>query len=171
MSDGALFLLRECATVYPELIAEKLPEAADLTTLQHFEHCWKLHETLWMALPVISAGIGKRAAKHHLELFLVPLFKDLRCGNQLCEAAAGKCVAFFRDWLGPTILMGRLDDFQKQQLQNCDVIPAKVVVPPPESAGASGAGGPRPERPAKLGLAERMRDLPPGAPIPNLLAK
>lgn len=167
VSDGALHLLRSCAAVYPDLVSEKLPEASELATLRHFEHCWKLHETLWTVLPEVAAGIGKREAKAHLEPFIPPMFKDLRCGNQLCEAAAGRCVAFFRDWLGPTVLRGRLDDMQQRQLDGCELIPAKVEVPAPAPA----AGGPEAPRPPKLGLAERMRDLPPGAPIPNLLSK
>eukprot|EP00892_Ulva_mutabilis_P004621 jgi/Ulvmu1/2530/UM138_0035.1 len=171
VSDGGLFLLRECAQAFPDLVTDKLPEASELARLQHFEHCWKLHETLWAMLPVLAASIGKRSAKQHLELFLTPMFKDLRCGNQLCEAAAGKCVAFFRDWLGPSILMGRLDDMQKQQMQSCDAIPAKASVSTPAPAAAGRGDPPRPERAAKVGLADKMRDLPPGAPIPNLLAK
>lgn len=168
MSDGALFLLRACAPVYPDLVAEKLPEASELAMLRHFEHCWKLHETLWAVLPGVAAGIGKREAKAHLELLLPAMFKDLRCGNQLCEAAAGRCIGFFRDWLGPTILRGRLDELQRRQLDGCALIPSKVEVPAVEVPQGAGGEGPRPR---KLGLAERMRELPPGAPIPNLLAK
>lgn len=156
--------------MYPDLVSELLPDASDLGTLRHFEHCWKLHETLWAVLPGVSVGVGKREAKAALELFLPGLFRDLRCGNALCEAAAGRCVAFFRDWLGPTILRGRLDDLQRQQLDRSPVIPSeRVELPVPEGGPAAPAGGAA--RPPKLGLAAQMRDLPPGAPIPNLLAK
>ena len=54
-----------------------------------------------------------QAFKPNLEAFLGPLFASLTCEHQLCRAAAGQCVAFFRDWLGPRIWEGRLDDRQR----------------------------------------------------------
>jgi hypothetical protein len=40
--------------VFPELVYEKLPEAAELAGLRHFDRCHKLHETLWSVLPAIA---------------------------------------------------------------------------------------------------------------------
>lgn len=129
VSDGALWLLKELAAPFPDLVCEKLPEASELASLRHFDRCHKLHETLWTTLPGIGQGVGKRQFKPYLELFLPYVFKDLRCGNQLCEAAAGCCIAFFRDWLGQSIFSGRLDDLQMREMQNCSKIPARVHIP------------------------------------------
>lgn len=138
MSDGAMWLLKELAAQFSDLVCEKLPEAAELAALRHFDRCHKLHETIWSTLPGIARGVGKRRFKQFIELFLPDMFKDLRCGNQLCEAAAGCCIAFLRDWLGQTIFSGRLDELQLREMQTCSKIPARVHIAAAEPrAGAA----------------------------------
>jgi len=89
-SDGALFLLREMAQVAPESVLQFLPVASvDIAYVQDFAYAANLHETLWKCLPQIAKGIGKKAFKSHLEPFLEPMFRDLTCGHQLTEVAAG----------------------------------------------------------------------------------
>jgi hypothetical protein len=132
-----MWLLKELAPVFPDLVCEKLPEASALASLRHFDRCHKLHETIWSTLPGIAQGIGKRRFKPFLELYVPDMFKDLQCGNQLCESAAGCCIAFFRDWLGQSIFSGRLDDSQLLELQNCSKIPVRVHIDAAEPRGGA----------------------------------
>lgn len=162
-TDGGVYLLRELAAVDAEAAVPFLEPLAEVGRMRHFEHSDNLRETLWNCLPLIAQRMGKRLFKPHLELFLEAMFRDLTCGHQLCECAAGKCVAAFRDWLGSTIFAGRLDDWQLREMA------ANENVPPPAPAQC---------RPADLkqgtgmgSLASRMKDLPEGSAIPNLLGK
>lgn len=65
----------------------------------------------------------EQAFKTYLEAFLVPLFRSLVCENQLCRAAAGRCLAAIRDCLGPGIFAGRLDDRQKTLMDKSPEVP------------------------------------------------
>ena len=52
----------------PEVVPEFLPELAELTSLEHYERCRTLQETVWRQLPAIAKGLGKRVecfALHH----------------------------------------------------------------------------------------------------------
>ena len=175
-SDGTVFLLRELAAVTPAAVAERLPALAQLAGMQHFEHAPKLRETVWSCLPVIARRVGKKVFKGQVDLFLDPLFKDLRCEAQLCRCAAGKCVAALRDWFGMSVLAGRLDDWQKRQLMMCRDIPEKLVWSGADEAefaapAVQAEASTTPKKPKPGGVAERLMALPPGSAIPNLLGK
>jgi hypothetical protein len=173
-SDGAVYLLRELSATSPDTVKPRLAALTDLAALRHFEHAPKLRETVWNCVPVIARRLGKQALKPHLEGLLEPLFRDLVCGAQLTECAAGKCVAALRDWLGTSVLAARLDDWQKGQLLRNKNVPETLVWHGEDGGGAGG-----PEEPKKVrglgknvdGIAARMRELPPGSAIPNLLGK
>ena len=132
-SDGAVYLLRELAAVLPARIPEFLPTLADLARLSTFQHAFNLHETIWRALPEIAKALGARAFKPHLEPFLAPAFADLKCGHQLAEVAAGKCLGALRDLIGPRIFAGRLDDAQRAALAS------DGNIPPPAPGGLAAA--------------------------------
>ena len=66
---------------------------------------------------------GVQAFKPWLEPFLGPLFRALASDSQLCRAAAGSCVGFLRELLGPRILAARLDDAQRAALASSPDIP------------------------------------------------
>jgi hypothetical protein len=163
-SDGAIYLARELAPVAPEMVAARLAALANLAALNHFDHVFKLRETLWNCLPLIARPLGKQAFKAHVELFFEPMFKDLKCDQQLCRCAAGKCIAAVRDWFGMSILAGRLDEWQKSQLVTSQDIPGKLVWEAGEEAEKVKETSIK-----STGVAARMRGLPPGSPIPNLL--
>jgi hypothetical protein len=173
-SDGAVYLLRELSDSAADTVKPRLEALCDLATMRHFEHAPKLRETVWACVPVIARRLGKQAMKPHLEALLDPLFRDLNCGAQLCECAAGACVAALRDWLGVNVLAARLDDWQKMQLMRNKNIPEKVAWQGIGDDTSGGAPGPKKVRGLganKDGIAARMRELPPGSPIPNLLGK
>ena len=122
-TDGAVYMIRELARVAPLEVPRFLPGLADVSRLTHFSHCLNLQETLWKALPAIARGIGKKAFKPFLEMFLESMFRSLSCGNRLCEVAAGRCIGELRDLIGPGIFEGRLDEEQKQLLHSSSEIP------------------------------------------------
>lgn len=147
-SDGAVFLLREMAGVVPGAVQGFMTGVADLSRLATFQHAYNLHETIWASLPVIAAALGNKAFKPYLELFLPSMFADLKCGHQLAEAAAGRCIGRLRDWLGPKIFAGRLDDAQREALDSDANIPPSVGLmggsrrPGAIAAAATGIVGP-----------------------------
>lgn len=161
-SDGAIYLLRALAAVDPDAVANFLPRMAELGTVRHFDHANNLRETLWNCLPVLAASMGKKAFKPYLDPFLEAMFFDLKCDHPLCECAAGKCIAAFRDMLGTKIFAGRLDTVQLRELDQNQNIPA----PAPAPALAA-----RTSTPVKEGFAEALSRLGPGAQIPSLLSR
>lgn len=167
-SDGAIYLVRELAPVVPDMVAARLPALADLAVMNHFDHVFKLRETLWNCLPLIARPLGKQSFKAHVDLFLDPMFKDLKCDQQLCRCAAGKCIAAVRDWFGPSVFAGRLDEWQKSQLMMSRDIPEKLVWAR-GSEGGEEAVKVKEGTIKSTGVVARMRALPPGSAIPNLL--
>jgi hypothetical protein len=136
-SDGAVYLLRELSPLLPSAVPEFLPAVADLARLATFQHAYNLHETIWRALPDIARALGAKEFKRHLEQFIPPAFADLKCGHQLSEVAAGKCIAALRDLIGPRIFAGRLDDAQRAALAS----DANIPPPPPGGLAAAAAAG------------------------------
>lgn len=121
-------MVKELAAVAPAAAAEFIPQVADLARLATFQHAYNMHETIWRGLPSIASSVGVKSFKaQYLELFLGPLFADLRCGHQLAEAEAGKCISALRDLVGPRIFAGRLDDMQRAALESdSNILPAKL---------------------------------------------
>ena len=52
--SGAVYLLREVATVRPEAAEAFLPLLAEVATLKHFTHAVYLHTTIWTQFPLIT---------------------------------------------------------------------------------------------------------------------
>lgn len=116
-SDGSIYLIRELAVVSPESVTQFMGTLAELGELRHFTHYVALHETLWKCLPDIASSIGKSEFKKYLEAFVPSLLRDLQSGHQLCEAAAGCCLAKLRTFIGPSIFLGRLTEDQKMMYE------------------------------------------------------
>lgn len=123
-SDGSVYLVREVALIKPTASAEFLPGLAELVAISGFTHAHNLRESVWKCLPDIAISLGKRAFKPHLEMFIGPLFKSVRCGQQLEEVAAGRAIGKLMDLIGPSIFRGRLDTMQKEILDSNQNIPA-----------------------------------------------
>jgi hypothetical protein len=138
-SDGAVYMLRELSTVTAAgnghgghghggggesaVVVAFLPTLAEISRLCHFSHCLTLQENIWKQLPIIARNIGKKAFKPHLEAFLQPMFRGVDCGHRLCEAAAGRCIGDLRDFIGPNIFAGRLDDEMKKLMVQSPNVP------------------------------------------------
>lgn len=70
---------------------------------------------LWANVPLFLSRFflhvtrtGKPRFKRHLRALLRPLLSDTRCGHQLAESAAARCLGQLREWIGPRILEGAL---------------------------------------------------------------
>lgn len=131
-------MVRELAAVAPTEACAFLPQLADLARLATFQHAFNMHETIWRSLPSIATSVGVKVFKgRYLELFLPPLFADLKCGHQLAEAEAGACISKLRDLVGPRIFAGRLDPAQQAVLET-----NPNILPPQPQLGGGGLAAP-----------------------------
>eukprot|EP00963_Diacronema_lutheri_P014078 scaffold2858_cov659-Pavlova_lutheri.AAC.49 len=119
-SDGAICLVAELSCVIPDKVLVYMEPLSELAYVRHFSHYYNLQETLWRKLPIIAENVGKKKFKMHVDLFIGPMFEALKCGHQLTECAAGKCILFFQKMLGEGILTARLDEGQKHLLQTSE---------------------------------------------------
>jgi hypothetical protein len=122
-------MVRELAAADPAAAMPFIPQLADLARLATFQHAFNMHETIWRSLPSIATSLGVKQFKgEFLELFLPPLFADLKCGHQLAEAEAGACISKLRDLVGPRIFAGRLDPAQQETLAtNANILPPQQL--------------------------------------------
>jgi hypothetical protein len=76
----------------------------------------ELRPTLWKCLPTIAHALGKQRFK---KLYL-DIFTDMLCSNLESRSAfqsshvAGQCTEELATFVGPTILRGRLEDYQRE---------------------------------------------------------
>lgn len=129
-------MVRELAAVAPAAAEEFIPQLADLARLSTFQHAYNMHETIYRSLPSIARSVGiKQFKQKYLELFIAPLFADLKCGHQLAEAEAGKCISALRDLVGPRIFAGRLDEVQQRVMET-----DPNILPAADAVGGAAAG-------------------------------
>jgi hypothetical protein len=135
-------MVRELAAVAPREAYAFVPQLADLARLSTFQHAFNMHETIWRSLPSIATSVGIKVFKgQFLELFLPPLFADLKCGHQLAEAEAGACISKLRDLVGPRIFAGRLDPAQQAVMETNPNILRPLQLVGGLGAAAAAAGG------------------------------
>eukprot|EP00039_Didymoeca_costata_P003973 m.70800 g.70800 ORF g.70800 m.70800 type:complete len:669 (+) comp12166_c0_seq1:27-2033(+) len=108
-SDGCIYLMRELAEKKPKRICEMLPTVADICRNRAYpEHVYLL-ETIWKQLSPIMMRIGKRDFKKHLQPLLEPLHYSLGCERSLLRVAAETYASHLAQFLGPSILRGRVE--------------------------------------------------------------
>jgi hypothetical protein len=128
-TDGAIYLLRELVTRFPNtddteredvvlddnILLPLMTELADVTRLSHYPQSDDLRTTLWKQLPQIAVAMGKRRFKSlYLDLFIELLSKNLddRYGtgaSQLSIHAAGQCCEEIAKLIGVGIMRGRME--------------------------------------------------------------
>lgn len=120
IADGGIYMVKELCAVAPAQAVQLLPKLADMADLTHFPQADNLRETLWKQLPSMANSLGKKTFKQHLEPFVNPLFATLtRPGtHQLALHAAGSCVRFIEEFIGPSIFRGRLSPDQLAVLES-----------------------------------------------------
>lgn len=77
MTDGAVFLLRECAKVeaLQGLVINNLENLSNLGYIDTFKHAHTMKEHLFKSLTSILETLGKKKVRAYLELFLDPAFR------------------------------------------------------------------------------------------------
>lgn len=80
LSDGSIFLLRECSKVadLQDFVVSNFENLSNLTYIDHFKHALTLKENLFKSLVVILQSLGKKKMRGHLEMFLEPTFRNAR---------------------------------------------------------------------------------------------
>ncbi len=93
---------------------------------RRFRHLLELHcPSLRIAVTSLATKLAEvlQIFKRYLDELLVPLFRSLTCENQLCRAAAGRCVGAIRDCIGPGILAGRITQEQRASMEGSQDVP------------------------------------------------
>lgn len=153
-TDGCVYLIRElvvrCCSdesktkLSDEQLQTLLRELVDVCRVQHFPQADDLRATLWRQVPEMAQALGKdRFKRHYLEIFVDLLFRtlDQRTASQLSKHAAGQCADELAKLVGPTIFRGRLDDYQRQLLDQ--VLQERRQMPrgPPDAFSPFGPPG------------------------------
>ena len=80
LSDGTVFLLRECSHVdfMQDFVVKQLENLSNLCYLDHFKHSNSLKQNLFKSLTAILTSLGKKKFRAYVELFLDPTFRNAR---------------------------------------------------------------------------------------------
>lgn len=80
LTDGTIFLLRECSKVdyMQDLVIKNLENLSNLCYVDHFKHSSTLKENLFKSLSAILNNMGKKKLRPHVELFLEPSFRNAK---------------------------------------------------------------------------------------------
>ena len=108
-SDGCIYLVRELSrSKRAALVANYLDSLSDLGYVDHFKHSTHMKENLFKSVRTIMENLKKKF-RAFLELFLAPLFRNLRNDNRNCSAAAEDCLFAMEKQLGPNIFKAILE--------------------------------------------------------------
>nr|XP_039248911.1 uncharacterized protein LOC120326658 [Styela clava] len=139
-SDGCVFLISELLsnsekqTADPELatrIANLLPLVVEAAKFRNFTQHSVFIETICRQLPIIGKRLGKRIFKSNLESFFDIIFYGLQSDVQLTSAAAEDCLLELATFLGPSILRGRIEQFNGRFLEEYDKINRRHYISDP----------------------------------------
>jgi len=94
MTDGCIYLLRELSTLgdsepkNQEFVISQLEQLADIGFTDHFKHALQLKEDLFKSLMLIVTSLGKKKFRSHVEIFLDPIFRNIKEEETNCGVAA-----------------------------------------------------------------------------------
>ncbi|KAK3597150.1 hypothetical protein CHS0354_038078 [Potamilus streckersoni] len=122
LADGCINLVAEMSSQqkYAQKVSELLPLVSKAASFDHYTQHVILKETLCNRLPHIGMALGKRFFNPQLELFFDAIFDSLVCDNALTSAAANNCITELSKLLGPSILRGRLEQFNPRYVELLD---------------------------------------------------
>ena len=80
MSDGSIFLLRECSKVdfMHDLVIKNLDNLSNLCFIDTFKHSNVMRQNLFKSLAKILTQMGKKKFRAYIELFIDPTFRVAR---------------------------------------------------------------------------------------------
>ncbi|XP_052269389.1 uncharacterized protein LOC127870865 isoform X3 [Dreissena polymorpha] len=113
LADGCIQLVSDLCQLqkFAAKVAELLPLVAKAASYDHYTHHANMKETLCHRIPHMATGLGKRYFKAYLEIFFDAIFASLDSENSLTSAAASNCLAELANFLGPSILRGRIEQY------------------------------------------------------------
>lgn len=91
-SDGAVYLLRELASLAPKEIGNLLPHLASLAALDGFSGFRHLQETIWHQLSTLASSLGKRVSLPFIFLKVNPNLLVEQCHLLLTSMSVSVCV-------------------------------------------------------------------------------
>lgn len=108
MSDGAIFLLRECSAIESQhqLVISNLENLSALAYIDTFKHSNTLRENLFKSMSTILKNLGKKKFRGYVELFLDPTFrvsKSLDHQNTNMSVSAQDLILAFDSTYGENI--------------------------------------------------------------------
>ena len=133
-SDGSIYLISELSQHHPQEVAQLFPNVITALSYKHYPQHLIFLETVCKQLPKIATRIGKRSFKMNLETFIDSIFEAIACDVQLTIAAGEDCLIQLGKFLGPSILRGRIENYNPKYVHVCDQVLHHTV----------SAGGPMP---------------------------
>ncbi|CAI2359487.1 unnamed protein product [Moneuplotes crassus] len=108
-SDGCIYLVRELSrTKRAALVANYLDSLSELGFVDHFKHSAHLKENLFKSIKTIMHNLKKKF-RPFLEMFLDPLFRNIKHQNRNCAAAAEDCLFAMESQFGKNIFKAILE--------------------------------------------------------------
>ncbi|KAL4237616.1 hypothetical protein ACF0H5_002330 [Mactra antiquata] len=176
LADGCIHVVAELCNLqqFARKVSELLPLVVKAVSYDHYTHHTQMKETLCQRLPHMASGLGKRYFKMYLEQFIDPIFISLSCDNALTSTAAANCLSELGKYLGPSILRGRIEQYNPRYLEQLppDYGQGFIGMSRPGPSGASPFGGfpgecPRgPDNPLCVAPRSIPLDQFPSAPFP-----
>ncbi|XP_078313834.1 uncharacterized protein LOC111130281 [Crassostrea virginica] len=119
LADGCVHLVAELShnAELTSQVSDLLPLLAKASSLHHYNHHVNFLETVCKQLPNIAKNLGKRYFKPHLEQFFDCIFYSITCDNALTASAASQCLNQLSAFLGPSILKGRVEQYNPRYLE------------------------------------------------------
>ncbi|KAK2162572.1 hypothetical protein LSH36_96g05027 [Paralvinella palmiformis] len=118
-ADGCVNLISQLSSMESakQDICKLLALMASASSHQHYTQHVHFLETVCKQIPFIAKGLGKRTFKMYLELFFDAIFYSIRCDNALTQNAANLCLNQLSTLLGPSILRGRVEQYNPRYLE------------------------------------------------------
>ncbi|GFO50483.1 hypothetical protein PoB_007698800, partial [Plakobranchus ocellatus] len=125
LADGCVHLLAELSHIQAVSgpVGKLIPAMADACATKEYTHYHNFLETVCKQLPNLAKGLGKRPFKMYLEMFLDYIFDALDSEIALTAAAAAQCLIDLSLFLGPGIVRGRIEQYNRMYLRQFDGIP------------------------------------------------
>lgn len=128
-SDGCVYLIKELLSTsemhkmnadLANLVTGLLPLIVEASKHKHFTQHVIFVETICRQLPIIGKRLGKKLFKPQLESFFDIIFYGLENDVQLTSSAAEDCLSQLASFLGPSILRGRIEQYNDRYLDAYD---------------------------------------------------
>ena len=120
--DGCVYLISEMSHVPAALsrVEQFIPVMIQSAKFKHYTHYLHLLESINKVIPNIAKGLTKRIFKKYLEDLFDIIFESVSCESALTKSAAIDCLEFLNRFLGPSILKGRVEQYNPHHIQTLE---------------------------------------------------